>query len=461
MAFVPRPMTAFDLKRLTSRMPDGTGELIRLAWPVVLARLGIMVMGLTDAIVVGQYSARELGYHALGWAPTSVVLTTAVGLLTGVQVMTARHLGEGRRDLTGGVMRRGLVYGFWIGVLSMVGLIAAGPLFLHNAGLERDLADGASRALIVFSLSLPLYLVSVVLTFYLEALSKPKAGMIVMWLANGVNLALNLLFVPGLVPFVEPGAVGSAWATFGARLFLMIGLIVYVLRLREARELGIFDKPRTPRGEGWRQIEVGLGAGASYFVEVSAFAAMTIFAGQLGGEAVAGWNIVLNVAAIIFMGPLGLATATAVMVGRAYGARDAGGVWRSGVIGLAVTGALTFAVCLIVWPGAELIARAYTQDDSVVALAAGALVLSCLFFVADGLQVVAAQALRARGDVWLPTASHLLSYAAIMLPLGWVFANPMGMGVDGIVWAVIVASLLSAILLCGRFWMLRERLPAG
>jgi MATE family multidrug resistance protein len=90
-------------------------------------------------------------------------------------------------------------------------------------------------------------------------------------------------------------------------------------------------------------------------------------------------------------------------------------------------------------------------------IAKGALVLSCLFFVADGLQVVAAQALRSRGDVWWPTAFHLTSYGAVMLPLGWVFAHPLGLGVDGIIWAVIVASLLSAILLAGRFVRLARR----
>src|SRR5512144_2617591 len=73
-------------------------ELLALAWPVVLARLGIMAMGLCDALVVGRFSATQLGYHAMGWAPTSVVVTMVVGLLSGVQVMTARATGEGRPD---------------------------------------------------------------------------------------------------------------------------------------------------------------------------------------------------------------------------------------------------------------------------------------------------------------------------------------------------------------------------
>ena len=43
-------------------------RLLTLSGPVVISRLGIMTMGLCDAIVVGNYSARELGYHALAWA---------------------------------------------------------------------------------------------------------------------------------------------------------------------------------------------------------------------------------------------------------------------------------------------------------------------------------------------------------------------------------------------------------
>src|SRR4051812_27691425 len=93
-------------------------ELLKLSGPVVISRLGIMVMGLSDATVVGRYSATQRGYHALAWSPTSVVVTMAIGLLTGVQVMTARAIGEGRRNETGAVLRRGLGYSLWIGVIS-------------------------------------------------------------------------------------------------------------------------------------------------------------------------------------------------------------------------------------------------------------------------------------------------------------------------------------------------------
>lgn len=432
-------------------------QLLSLSGPVVISRLGIMAMGLCDAIVVGNYSAKQLGYHALAWAPTSVVLTMAVGLLTGVQVMTARRVGEGRRDLTGAVLRRGLVYSVWIGLASTLVLFVGGPLFLRSIGLEADLAAGASQALLVFSLSLPAYTLSVTASFWLEGLSRPAPGAWAMWAANLVNLGFNLVLVPGTFGLPALGAVGGAWSTFGARAFLALVMLVYIARMSEARELGVFTKPEKDRAAAVEQRRIGYGAGVSNFFEVAAFASMNVFAGWIGGLAVAAWAIVLNVAAIVFMVPLGLATGAAVIVGKAYGARDPAGVKRAGLISFAVTAVFGVAVSLAIWPAAGLISSAYTHDAATIALAAPALALACLFFAPDALQVVTAQSLRARGDVWIPTITHLASYVGIMMPLAWWLAIPMGMGLIGITWGVIAASVVAWVLLAGRFWILSRR----
>ncbi|MDX5331149.1 MAG: MATE family efflux transporter [Caulobacteraceae bacterium] len=431
--------------------------LLKLSGPVVLARLGIMTMGLMDAIVVGRFSAEQLGFHALAWAPTSVVLTMAIGLLAGVQVMTARAVGEGRPHESGAVLRRGLVYGTWIGLASMVVLALLGPVGLANMGLEDSLAKGAAWPVVVFALSLPTYVIACAASFWLEGLSRPVPAMVIMWLANAVNLAFLLVLVPGAFGLPALGAVGAAWATFAARAFLMVGLLIYIATMRDARGLGVFDKPRRDRAAEAEQRKVGYGAGASNFFEVAAFASLNIVAGWIGVLALAAWTVVLNVVAMVFMVPLGLAAATAVLVSRAYGAREREAVIRAGLIGFTVTALFGVLVSLVVWPAAPWIAAAYTTEPEVIAVATGALVLSCLFLLTDALQVVIAQALRARGDVWLPTFTHLTSYILVMMPLAWWLALPMGLGVMGLVWAVIIASLLSAGLLGWRFWRLSLR----
>lgn len=441
----------------TQRVRAGTAELLKLSGPVVLSRLGVMTMGLSDAVVVGHYSAEELGFHALGWAPTSVVLTVAIGLLMGVQVMTARAIGEGRRIETGAVLRRGLVYSLWLGMGAMLLLGILGPVGLRNIGLETGLAEGAGRAVQVFALSLPLYAAACAGTFWLEGLARPVPASVIMWVANLVNLLLLFWLVPGDSGLPVSGAVAAAWATFGARAFLLLGIAAYILRMREARELGVFRKaPREPELEV-QQRRVGYGAGASNFFEVAAFASMNIIAGWIGGLEVAAWAVVLNVSAMVFMVPLGLSSGTSVLVGRAYGALDREGVIRAGLIGFGVAAAFGVLVSLVIWPTAHLITRGYTNDPVVIAMAAPALVLACLFFLADALQVVIAHALRARGDVLLPSVTHLASYVLVMMPLGWWLAIPMKLGINGLVWAVIAASVMSAGLLGFRFWRLSRR----
>lgn len=445
-----------------SRLSAGWIDLARLAVPVILSRLGIMTMGLTDTIVVGRHAADQLAFHALAWAPTMVVLTTSVGLLTGIQVMTARRLGEGRPEAAGGVLRDGLVLAFAIGLGSALLLFFGSGPFLDAIGLDAALARGATAAAQVLALSMLPYLLSVALTFWLEALGRAGMASLLMWGANLLNLALNLWLVPGThVPGID-GAVASAWATFGARTALLGMLALYVWRWPQAAQHGLWQRS-SPTGSDMPQLwRIGLAAAGSLFVETTAFAGMNVVAGWLGALETASWAIVLNVAALVFMVPLGLSSATAVLVGHAYGADDKHGVVAAGLRGFISAVAILTLICLAVWLGADRIAAAYTRDLAVQALVVPALILSCLFFITDGLQVIAANALRARNDVWLPTATHVFSYAFVMLPLGWALAHPLHGGINGIVWAAIIASLLSAALLLGRFgWLARETPSAG
>jgi MATE family multidrug resistance protein len=370
-------------------------------------------------------------------------------------------VGEGRRELAGAVLRRGLVYGLLVGLASGLVLALGGPPFLRLIGLTPDLAAGASAPLQILSLSLPVYLVSVVCTFFLEGLGRPMPGMVAMWLANLVNLAVNLWLVPGRSGLPVEGASAAAWATFVSRTALALFLLVWIACQSDARALGVFARGRREPDVAREQVRIGLGAGASTFVEMAAFSGMTLIMGRLGGLEAAAWSIALNVAAIVFMAPLGLSTATGVLVGRAFGARDPEGVLRTGLTGLGVTAALTLLIALLVGPGAGLIAHAYASDPALAGMAAAAIALSALFFLPDGLQVVAAQSLRARGDVWIPTAFHLTSYAVVMLPLGWFLGEHLRWGVAGAVWAVIIASLVSASLLATRFWALGRRARAA
>ncbi|MDR3506554.1 MAG: MATE family efflux transporter, partial [Caulobacteraceae bacterium] len=377
--------------------------------------------------------------------------------LAGVQVMTARAVGEGRQGAAGAVLRRGVAYGLWIGVLSSIFLALVGPAFLHGVGLQPDLADGASRVLLAFSLSLTPYTLWVAAAMWLEALSRPRAPMVMMWIANALNLAIDLVLVPGHFGLPAMGAVGGACATLGSRSVLMVVIFAYIARLPEARAMGVFERPPRDRPAEIEQRRIGYGSGASNFFEVAAFAAMNIVTGWLGGAAVAAWTIILNVTSLVFMAPLGFSGATAVRVGAAYGARDLGQVNRSALLGALITSVMALGFSLAIWPLATFIAGAYTRDAAVIALATNGLVMACIFFLPDALQIVGAQSLRARGDVWPPTLIQMFSYTIVMSPLAWALAFPAHMGLTGVMLATIIASVLSAVLQISRLIWLGRR----
>ena len=433
--------------------------LYRLSWPVVMSRLGFMLMGLMDTLVVGHFSSAELGFHSLAWAPTSVFLVTSIGLLVGVQVKTAHFVGGNEPHRIGGTFQRGMVYALILGFGSMVLLWLAGPVIL-KATVRPAIAAGAAGPLLVFALSMPFYMVAVAVSEFMEGLGRTRPGMIFTWGGNIINVALLLVLVPGIVriPGIDSdGAMGAAISTFVARGLVTIGLVVYLFTLKGVKHLRLLGR-HAPDPEGAReQRQVGYAAGASYFIEVAAFAGMTFFAGRISEEAVAVWAIVLNFASIVFMVPMGLAIGCSVLVGRAYGAEDPPGIARMGRVSFISAAGFMLAVCITVLLGSQWLAAGYTSEAALRIGVQAALLLACLFFIPDGVQVVAAQALRARQDVLVAPVLHYIAYGLVMLPLGYLFSLHLRLEVPGLIYACAIASWMSAMLLVARFiWLDRK-----
>ncbi len=428
-------------------------DVLRLAGPVALARLGIIGMGLVDVIVVGQLAPDELPHQALGWAPTAVFLVAAIGLLQGVQVLAARSLGEGNPHGAGVVLRRGLVLGLVAGLIS-AGLMWLGGERLFTAfGIGAELAGPSTPVMAILALSIPLHLLYVAGTFFLEAIKKPGIGMTIMWAANVVNLALNLWWVP------EHGAIGSAWATVGARVFLAGVILFWIFfLLRDRVHYGVLAKNAV--GPSYRALlAVGIAAAVSQAVEAGAFSAMTVIAARIGADVVSAYQIILNIMALVFMVALGVGAATAVLVSEAIGRRAPQDAQRAGWTGLGINALGMILAAIGILAFAEPIGRAYTSDVAIAVLVASLMWVAAIVLHPDGAQVVAASALRARGDNWFPTFSHILAYAGVMPVLGFWLAEQQGMGVAGLILAIFWASVLSAGVLLARWWVVARRLP--
>jgi MATE family multidrug resistance protein len=428
--------------------------LLRIAAPVALARLGIMGMGIVDTVLLGQIVPHELPFLALGWAPTAVFLVGGIGLLMGVQVLAARVIGEGFPAQAGAVWRRGMALAGLCGVVCAVLLALTVAPLLQAFGVEAELIEPAAHVARVLAMGMPLHFLFVACSYYLEAIQRPNAASVIIWIANGVNLALCLWFVPLY------GAAGCAWATLFSRSFMAIAIVAWIWFSSSAQTHGVRAPAREGPGYG-ALLSVGVAAALSQVAEAGAFSGMTIIAGRIGADAVAAYQILLQTLAVVFMIALGMSSATAVLVSDAYGRGDGPGVVRAGWTGLWLNAIAMLIAGAGMFAFAHAIARGFTADAALALQIAALIPLIAVIPTPDGGQSVGAAALRARGDNWFPTASHILAYVLVMPPLAFYLGEALGQGVRGLMTSILVASILSVSVLLIRFAALGRRLPSN
>ena len=96
------------------------------------------------------------------------------------------------------------------------------------------------------------------------------------------------------------------------------------------------------------------------------------------------------------------------------------------------------------------VARGFTADAEVAALAARLLLVAAVFQIFDGAQVVGAGALRGLTDVRVPTVITFIAYWLVALPAAYLLGFRAGFGAPGI-WAGLAAGLAcAAVLLATR-----------
>jgi MATE family multidrug resistance protein len=215
-----------------------------------------------------------------------------------------------------------------------------------------------------------------------------------------------------------------------------------------------------------RQLAViGAPISIAFLLEYGLFSAAALLMGLISTTALAAHQIALQVTAILFMIPLGISMAATVRVGHAVGRDDAAGVKRAGQVamglGIAIAVVLTAAVIALRFAIARLfLGEGLTNADTTVALAAWLLVIGGTFFITDGLQTIAAGALRGMNDTRVPLLFAAVSYWGIGFCSAYALAFHTRFGAPGVWIGLSFGTYVYAMLLVWRFRLLASKLPA-
>lgn len=427
-------------------------DVTRLAGPIVVVQVGLMLMGVVDTAMVGHIDDTALGGVALGNLLWIVVTMPGQGTLMALDPLVAQAVGANDDAAITRGLQRGLVLAAGITVLASVALLPGEWFFTRLRQPEAVVPIGAQFARISIAGTLP-YFAFIVFRQTLQAFRRVRPIVAAVLVGNVVNAVLDWMLIFGHLGAPRMGALGSAWASSVSRWVACAALAwfgrdllaPYLRRLRH----DTFDLASIGR-----LLVLGVPIGVHQWIEVTAFSAGLVLVGWMGTVSVAAHQIAITLASLTYMVPLGVSAAAAVLVGHAIGRgdseaarREAGAAIACGVGFMAVT-----AILLITTAGP--LARTFTSEAAVLRIAVVLIPIAGVFQVFDGIQGVSSGILRGAGDTHVPAILNLTGYT-VGLAVGWWLAFRHDMGPGGIWWG-LVAGLAAVALALG--WRVHHRL---
>jgi MATE family multidrug resistance protein len=423
-------------------------ELLTLALPVVSVQVGLMTMGVADSVMVGRISAAALGGVALGNVYFFAVCVFGMGVLMALDPVVSQAVGARDEPAIARGLQRGIALSLLLSVPASLLLLATGP-FLRALGQPAEVVPIAAGYVVREIPSVFPFYAFVVFRQSLQALGRMRAIVVVILLANLLNVGLNWILIFGKLGMPALAANGSAWATTISRWAMLAGIVAFawpsVRPYLVPWRADSFNLPAIGR-----MVALGAPIGVHMQLEFGVFGTVGLLMGRLGTEAVAAHQIALNLASLTFMVPLGVAGAATVLVGRAVGrgeqatARQAAGAAL--IVGMGFMSLAAAAFLLV--PG--LFASAYSSDAAVLALAGVLIPIAGVFQVFDGLHVVSSGILRGVADTRYPMAVGLIGFWLLGLPISLLLGFGAGLGPSGLWWGLAAGLAIAALLLVAR-----------
>ncbi len=433
---------------LVSALRPEFRQTLRLGSPLALAEIGWMSTYLVDAIMVGRLpsGAAAIAASSLGNTIFYAIVFFGVGLLYGLDTLVSQAFGrDDRQGCLFFLAQSVWLIALWAPITWLL-LLATGPL-LRWDGIEPVLAAQTVHYLAALQWSTLPLLVYMALRRYLQSINLTMAIMVSLVTANLVNLLADWALLFGHLGAPRLGLPGSGWATGIVRLYMLgILLFAFVRQVRRDRlrlTLAMF----VPSAEPLRFLfRLGWAPAIQTMADLGVSTAQTLLCGRLGTVALAVNQVVLDVAAFVYMIPLGIGQgATAIRVGQTVGARHRVGVGLATRAGswTCILFAGAAAILFLVMP--RQLASIYTVDRSVIAASIGVFAIAALYQPFDAWEACLSGSLRGLGDTRTPMLAGVLWSWVIGLPLTWWLALHTPLGMYGLWIGRAIPSICTAI----------------
>jgi putative MATE family efflux protein len=412
--------------------------LIRITLPIAFQNLISSALNAVGVFLIGQLGDTPLA--AVGLANQIFFLLNLMlfGITSGAAIFTAQLWGKGDlpaiRKVTGLCLGLAMAAGLLFSVIALFFPSAALGVYTNDPAVIQE----GSQYLVIIGLSYLATAVSFALAGQLRATGNVRTPMLVSVIALGLGTVLNYVLIFGALGLPALGVRGAALGTCLARLLECAAMLAVTYLGR----LPVAFRPADLRGLTWpfvrRLMATVLPVTANETIWSVGYSIYNLVYAHISTEAIAAVNITSTVEGMANFAFLGLASASAIMIGNRIGAGEEQKAFQYARRSLALSaglGALVGGVLILL---SDTIVSYYKISDMTAANLHGILiVLGCAFWMRVSNMTLIIGVLRSGGDtrfsflldvgtVWLvgiPMA--LIGAFALHLPVYWVFAMVM------------------------------------
>lgn len=445
-------------------------RIVPLAWPFFFGQVAMVLYATVDTLLVARYSALDLAALAVGAAAYITVFIGLMGVVLAVAPIVGQLFGAKRYAAAGEQLHQAVWLALGLTLIGSTVLVFPQP-FIALSRATPEVADKLRQYLLALAFSLPAGLLFAAFRGFNNAVSRPKAVMVLQLGGLALKVPLAALLVHGAGPLPALGVAGCGLST-AITMWCVVGASWLVLRRDPFyAPFAIFGHGlRPPNGPAlWAQLKLGVPMGGSILIEVTGFASMAFFISRFGATPVAGHQIAVNLVSLLFMVPLALGNATSTLAAQSIGAGALEDARRVAWHGIEFAALVALVLGTTVFFAREAVVRIYTSNELIVAAALPLLAWMALFHFVDAMQITAAFTLRAWRIATVPLLIYATSIWGLGVGGGYLVAFNVGGNVPAALhgargfWIASTAGLTAAAtgLVLFLAWVLRQQRSEG
>ena len=404
-------------------------QIIAISIPILSGMISQNILNLIDAAMVGHLGSAALAAVGMTSFLNFLLVAIFLGLATGVQVMVARRLGEGRQEKAAAPLNGSLLLNLLFAVPASIALYFAAPAIVNL--LLDDQAVIAEGEMYLQMRVLGIWAIAMNFTFrgFWSGIKLTKYYMYVLIGMHVLNVFLNYALIYGNFGFPEMGVQGAG---LGTTLSMIAGTIThFVLCLYKARGFGFME--RLPSRKALRDIvSLSIPNSIQQLFFAAGFSTLFWIISRVSTDALAAANAITNITLVAILPCIAFGMSASTLVSEALGKEDLEDAYRWGWDVSVITMIVISFVSVLFLIFNEHILSVFLVEPAALEAAINPLNLVAIALPLEALGMVMMHALIGAGATKESMKVSLVMQWLLFLPVAWLLGPVLGMSLTAI-----------------------------